>query len=222
MIVSVRGVVKNYIIGKNTVNALKGVDLSVEKGEFLAISGPSGSGKTTLLNIIGCIERPTSGVIEIDGASVEKMTDNQLSDLRAQKLSFIFQSFNLLPVLSALENVEYPLSHAKISARERRGRALAALDSVGLGSHGHHRPLELSGGQRQRVAIARAIVTRPAIILADEPTANLDHTTGEEILDLMQNLNKQNGTTFIFSTHDKKVMDRASRVVPLWDGKLVS
>jgi len=221
-VVRVEKATKDYLLGKITVCALKGVDLQVEKGEFLAIAGPSGSGKTTLLNLISGIETPSSGKIFIDERELSGLTNNELADIRAQRIGFIFQNFNLLPVLTAVENVEYPLllTH-KISSREKRIIAEHALSQVGLAQFARHRPLELSGGQRQRVAIARAIVTNPSVILADEPTANLDHKTGEEILGLMKKINQEQQTTFIFSTHDQKVMDMASRVVRLWDGSIL-
>lgn len=215
------GISKNYLLGKIVVSALKGVDLEIEKGEFLAIAGPSGSGKTTLLNILGCLDKPTSGNVVIDGSRVSGLSHDQLSDIRVEKIGFVFQNFNLLPVLTALENVEYPLLHKKIPEREKRKKAEESLDSVGLLSLANHRPLELSGGQQQRVAIARAIVGAPLIVLADEPTANLDHQTGEEIIGLMKRINREQKTTFIFSTHDQKIMDEASRVVKVWDGKII-
>ncbi len=221
-IVHVTHATKRYWLGKTIVEALRGVDLSVEPGEFLAIAGPSGSGKTTLLNLIGCIERPTSGAVAIDGQPVAGLSADALAEVRAQKLGFIFQTFNLLPVLTALENVEYPLSIQRVPAKAQRARALLALERVGLSRHARHRPLELSGGQRQRVAIARAMVTQPRVVLADEPTANLDHATGQEILALMREVNRREQTTFIFSTHDPKVMQMADRIVPLWDGTVGS
>ncbi|MBI3615863.1 MAG: ABC transporter ATP-binding protein [Candidatus Omnitrophica bacterium] len=217
-IIRVEGATKEYYLGKTVVPALRGVDLQVEKGEFLAIAGPSGSGKTTLLNLIGCIEKPSAGKVSIDGVDTAHLTSDELADLRATKIGFIFQNFNLLPVLTALENVEYPLSIRKIPAREKRRKARQLLEAVGLSRFLHHKPLELSGGQRQRVAIARAMVADPAMILADEPTANLDHTTGQEILNLMKQMNAERKTTFLFSTHDPKVMAIAQRVVPLSDG----
>lgn len=211
---------KDYRVGATLVSALRGLSFDVQRGEFLALVGPSGSGKTTLLNLIGCIENPTTGTIEFDGENVETLGEAKRCRIRAQKLSFVFQSFNLLPVLTALENVEYPLYEKKITSDERREKSAKALRHVGLKDFIHHRPMQLSGGQRQRVAIARAIVSDPLLVLADEPTANLDHTTGSEILDLMQDINRNNGTTFIFSTHDQKVMERATRRVQLWDGVL--
>lgn len=220
-LVFVENVHKEYLLGKAVVPALRGVSLAADAGEFLAISGPSGSGKTTLLNLIGCIEKPTSGDVFVSDQKVSDKSADQLAEIRAHQLGFIFQQFNLLPVLTAFENVEYPLLERKLSKAERRAKVEAALSSVGLASHSHHKPMELSGGQRQRVAIARAIVTEPLLILADEPTANLDHKTGVEILDLMKDLNQKNGTTFIFSTHDPKVIERATRVVKLFDGAVI-
>jgi putative ABC transport system ATP-binding protein len=188
----------------------------------MALAGPSGSGKSTLLNLIGCIDTPTRGSVIITGTEVSNRTPDELSDLRARTIGFIFQTFNLLPVLSAWENVEYPLLQNKdLKKAERRERVGHYLELVGLDRHKHHRPNELSGGQRQRVAIARALAARPSIVLADEPTANLDHKTGEGILDLMKSINQQERTTFIFSTHDAKVMAMADRVVVLSDGEVV-
>lgn len=219
-LVQVESVTKEYRLGNTTVSALRGVSITVERGEFFVIAGPSGSGKTTLLNLVGCLETPSSGSIRIDGVDTTDLRPNQLADIRAHKLSFVFQNFNLLPVLTALENVEFPLQNRSLSKRERRQRAEQALANVGLASHLNHKPLELSGGQRQRVAVARAIVTEPALILADEPTANLDQKTGTDIIDLMKRIGEEKQTTFVFSTHDKKIMDRASRMVHLCDGRL--
>lgn len=212
---------KDYSLGKTVYTALKGINLTVEKGEFTAISGPSGSGKTTVLNIIGCIDKPTSGKVFIEGDEVGNLSGNELADIRAEKIGFVFQNFNLLPVLTALENVEYPLLNKKIPAKLKRSMAKSALDSVGLLKFEDHKPLELSGGQQQRVAVARAIVGSPAMVLADEPTANLDHSTGQEILDLMKKINRHKKTTFIFSTHDQKIMAMADRVIKLWDGVIL-
>ena len=217
-IVQAERVTKDYRLGRTTVPALRGVDLSVEAGEFLAIAGPSGSGKTTLLNLIGCIEQPTSGRILLHGEPLAQRSHDALADVRARQIGFIFQRFNLLPVLTSLENVEYPLLAQRLSAHERRTRAVASLMQVGLGKFLHHKPLELSGGQQQRVAIARATVAQPRLILADEPTANLDQATGHGILALMRQINQTLRTTFIFSTHDPKVMQQASRIVLLSDG----
>lgn len=220
-VIETKEVTKNYLLGKTTVSALKGVTIAVEAGEFLAIAGPSGSGKTTLLNLISGIEKPTSGKVYIDNIELSGLNHNQVSEIRAQKLGFIFQNFNLLPVLTALENIEFPLLFSNnILPYQKRIAALDVLEKVGLTQFANHKPMELSGGQRQRVAIARAMVSRPALILADEPTANLDHQTGIEILNLMKKINQEQNTTFIFSTHDQKIMDMADRVVNLWDGKI--
>jgi putative ABC transport system ATP-binding protein len=188
----------------------------------MALAGPSGSGKSTLLNLIGCIDTPTSGSILIEGQDISGKTADELADLRLNTLGFVFQTFNLLPVLSAWENVEYPLLQQRdVSKKARQERVRHYLNVVGLEPYAHHRPNELSGGQRQRVAIARALATRPSIVLADEPTANLDHKTGEGILRLMKNLNQTEGTTFIFSTHDARVMEMADRVIELADGQIM-
>ncbi|HUO57306.1 MAG TPA: ABC transporter ATP-binding protein [bacterium] len=220
-IVSIQNAVKEYPLDKVVVRALQGVDLNVEQGDFLSIVGPSGSGKTTLLNLIGCVDTATSGKVLIDGQDTKNLNDRQLTDLRLNTLGFIFQSFNLVPVLSVFQNVEFPLLlQRKLTMGERTQRVNELLDRVGLSKHTNHRPSELSGGQRQRVAIARALVTRPKIVLADEPTANLDSVTGENIIDLMKRINRQEKTTFIFSTHDAKVMSHANSVVRLADGKI--
>jgi putative ABC transport system ATP-binding protein len=210
---------KDYVLGRTLVPALRDVTLAVEPGEFLAVAGPSGSGKSTLLNMVGCLDRPTSGQVLLGGNDVARLGDDALSDLRARTLGFIFQTFNLIPVLSALENVEFPLLFRAGNHRGRE-RARRALSEVGLAEFASHRPDELSGGQRQRVAVARALVTDPAIVLADEPTANLDSATGEAIIDLMLEINRRDGTTFVFSTHDPKVMAHAHRVVRLVDGRV--
>ncbi len=220
-VVRVESVFKDYLLGNQIVQALSNITLQIEKGVFLAISGPSGSGKTTLLNIIGCIDMPTEGRIFINDQDVTNWSSNQLADLRARTVGFIFQTFNLLPVLSAAENVEYPLLYrSDVSKEERRERVKYFLNMVGLSKYAGNRPNQLSGGQRQRVAIARALAIQPAIILADEPTANLDRTTGTEILNLMRNINRKLGTTFIFSTHDQRVIDMADRLVRVEDGIL--
>ncbi|MDZ7752088.1 MAG: ABC transporter ATP-binding protein [Gammaproteobacteria bacterium] len=220
-VVRVENVTKTYIMGKQEVHALRGVSLEVGEGRFLAIAGPSGSGKSTLLNMIGCIDTPSDGQIFINDTEVSKKTPDQLASLRLHTLGFVFQTFNLLPVLSTWENVEYPLLQRKdISSRERAERIAHYLSLVGLAKFGNNRPNELSGGQRQRVAIARALAGTPKIVLADEPTANLDSKTGETILKLMKKLNEEEGTTFIFSTHDFRVMEMADRVVSISDGEL--
>jgi putative ABC transport system ATP-binding protein len=217
----VEGLSKTYTLGRQEVVALRNIDLSVQAGEFLAIAGPSGSGKSTLLNMIGCIDTPSSGKLWIGDASVAGRTSDELAELRLRRIGFVFQTFNLLPVLSAAENVEYPLLRMKELTKEERGhRVDKYLEVVGLAASKKHRPNELSGGQRQRVAIARALATEPKILLADEPTANLDHKTGGGILSLMREINKAAGTTFIFSTHDPSVMDMADRVLEVNDGEL--
>lgn len=220
-VVRIERVFKEYLLGEQTVRALNDITLAIEPGVFLAISGPSGSGKTTLLNLIGCIDRPSSGDIYINEQNVSHKSPNELADLRARSIGFIFQTFNLLPVLSAAENVEYPLLRRKdLSAADRKRRVEYFLGIVGLGQYANNRPNQLSGGQRQRVAIARALAVKPAIVLADEPTANLDKTTGIEILKLMKKINEHLGTTFIFSTHDQKVIDHANRLIKIEDGSI--
>ncbi|NMG33075.1 ATP-binding cassette domain-containing protein [Azoarcus sp. TTM-91] len=222
-IVRVEGVSKRYRLGDQEVQALSDVSLAVEPGVFLAIAGPSGSGKSTLLNIIGCIDTPSEGRVVVDGRDVSGQTPDQLADLRARTLGFIFQTFNLLPVLSAEENVEYPLLQLpELSRAERKERVAHYLGMVGLSKYADHRPNQLSGGQRQRVAIARALVTHSKMVLADEPTANLDSKTGESILRLMREINRQAGTTFVFSTHDRKVMNMADRLVRIADGQITA
>ena len=221
-VVKIENVSKRYNLGNQQVEALKAIYLTIEQGDFLAVAGPSGSGKSTLLNLIGCIDTPSSGNVIIAGQRVGNRTPDQLADLRARTIGFIFQTFNLLPVLSAEENIEYPLLQLKdITKNERRERVHHFLNIVGLEKFGKHRPNELSGGQRQRVAIARALVTRPKIVLADEPTANLDHKTGASILQLMRLVNRIQKTTFIFSTHDASVMRMANRLVHIQDGQIV-
>jgi putative ABC transport system ATP-binding protein len=220
-VVRIEHVYKDYLLGDQKVQALKDITLSFDPGVFLAIAGPSGSGKTTLLNLIGCIDAPTSGKIYINDQDVSGKTADQLADLRSKTIGFIFQTFNLLPVLSAAENVEYPLLQRKdVSREERQQRVDYFLDIVGLSKFADHRPNQLSGGQRQRVAIARALAILPSIVLADEPTANLDHATGEEILNLMKKINRSFNTTFIFSTHDKRVISKADRLVRVDDGEI--
>ncbi|MDR0775265.1 MAG: ABC transporter ATP-binding protein [Azonexus sp.] len=222
-VVRIERVSKEYLLGEQTVQALNDITLAIEPGVFLAISGPSGSGKTTLLNLIGCIDQPSSGDIYINEQNVSQKSANELADLRARSIGFIFQTFNLLPVLSAAENVEYPLLRRKdLSTAERKQCVSYFLDIVGLDKYANNRPNQLSGGQRQRVAIARALAIKPAIVLADEPTANLDKATGIEILGLMKQINEHLGTTFIFSTHDQKVIDHANRLVEIEDGGIMA
>jgi putative ABC transport system ATP-binding protein len=221
-IVAVQGVSKDYMLGKTVVPALRDVTLEIGRGEFLSIAGPSGSGKTTLLNLIGCVDTPTTGVVEVDGKDTSRLSERQLTDLRLRTIGFIFQSFNLVPVLSVFQNVEFPLLlQGGLSRRDREARVTGLLEAVGIASHARHRPSELSGGQRQRVAVARALVTAPSLVLADEPTANLDSATGENIIDLMKEMNARDGTTFVFSTHDPKVMTHASAVIRIADGRIV-
>jgi len=221
-VIEIGGLYKNYNTGGLAVHAINGIDLLIRKGEFAAIAGPSGSGKTTLLNIIGGIDRPDSGELKVAGMSLNGMNEKELSDLRLNKIGFIFQAYNLIPVLSALENVEYILLLRGVEKKERRERAESILRAVGLEKEMTRRPAEISGGQQQRVAVARAIVSRPEIILADEPTANLDQKTGSALLDLMKRLNGDVGTTFLFSTHDRMVMKRAGRLINIIDGKIAS
>lgn len=220
-IVELSSVSKTYPLGNLEVRALDDVDLAIEKGEFTTIAGPSGSGKTTLLNLVGCIDIATKGTVVVDGKSTSDLSESALTNLRLHKLGFIFQSFNLISVLNLHQNVEFPLLLQGGSTRaERDQRVRSIVDKVGLTEYLKHRPNELSGGQRQRVAIARALVTGPAIVLADEPTANLDSATGKSIIDLMKELNRVEQTTFIFSTHDPSVMAQATRIVRLVDGRI--
>jgi putative ABC transport system ATP-binding protein len=218
-IITVRDVTKDYLLGKTQVHALRGVTLTVDQGEFLSVAGPSGSGKTTLLNLIGCVDTPTTGVVEVAGQDTSKLTERALTDLRLHQIGFIFQSFNLVQVLSVFQNIEFPLLlQGGLTRAERASRVNGLLEAVGIPEYGRHRPSELSGGQRQRVAVARALVTRPALVLADEPTANLDSQTGQNIIDLMRDMNRKDGTTFVFSTHDPKVMAHANAIVRIADG----
>jgi putative ABC transport system ATP-binding protein len=220
-IIQLEQVKKSYQLGETTVEALRGIDFSLSTGEFTAIVGASGSGKSTLLNMIGCIDEPTSGKIILSGVDVHSLDDDSKSDLRNRKIGFIFQSFNLIPVLNVYENVELPLLiNPSISAVERGERVNQAVADVGLSDRIRNRPDQLSGGQRQRVAIARALVGSPALVLADEPTANLDSVTSHKIIDLMIELNSKRQVTFLFSTHDEKLMGRVSRRVHIADGRL--
>ena len=224
-VIELRNVKKNYPLGATTVHALRGVDLAIKEGDFISIVGPSGSGKTTLLNIIGCIDHASEGLVKIHDEDVTTYTDRRLTDLRLHTIGFIFQTFNLIPVLTTRENVEFPLLLMKkenLSRKEIRSRAEKLIEEVGLTEQINHKPYELSGGQRQRVAIARALVTRPTIVLADEPTANLDSETGEMILKLMKELNTIEKTTFVFSTHDADILKYANGVVKIKDGLMVN
>jgi putative ABC transport system ATP-binding protein len=218
-IISIRKLKKDYLLGKTIVPALRGIDLDIEEGDLITIMGPSGSGKTTLLNIVGCIDQASEGSVVVHGEEVTRLTDRQVTDLRLHRIGFIFQTFNLIPVLTALENVEFPLLLMKKESKaEIRKRAEKLIDEVGIREYMRHRPAELSGGQRQRVAIARALVTNPDIVLADEPTANLDSVTGAQILELMKEMNAKEKTTFIFSTHDAAVLKYAKSMVKIKDG----
>ncbi len=220
-LVQLRGVKKSYELGKTTVTALRGVDLTIEQGEFTVVMGPSGSGKTTLLNIIGCLDRASSGSYQLDSMEIGDRDFNDLADIRNRKIGFIFQNFNLIPVLSVRENIEFPCVIRGEGGAELNQAVEAIAKEVGLSDFLHHKPDELSGGQRQRVAIARALVTRPQLVLADEPTANLDSKTSDQIIDLMLKLNAEKGVTFVFSTHDPRVMEHARRVVSIHDGVIV-
>jgi putative ABC transport system ATP-binding protein len=217
MVISTKDLTKTYRMGKVEVNALRGVSIQIKKGELVAIIGPSGSGKSTLMNIIGCLDLPSEGEYILDGDNVSRMRDTQLAHVRNHKVGFVFQSFNLLPRISALANVELPLGYSG-ERRGQREKALKALESVGLSDRVRHKPTELSGGEQQRVAIARALVNDPAILLADEPTGNLDSKVGKEIIDLVLDLNKTRGTTVIIVTHDPKVAAKTQRIIRLKDG----
>jgi len=222
-IVEVTGVRKVYPLGKVEVEAVKGVSFCIEKGDFISIAGPSGSGKTTILNMIGCVDRPTAGTVSIAGRPTKDLSDKELTTLRHETLGFIFQSFNLIPVLSVRENIEFPLllGNERVPKKDKEKWIDYLIEEVGLGQWSTHKPNELSGGQRQRVAIARALVTRPQIVLADEPTANLDSKTGEQIIELMKKINREMETTFIFSTHDAKIVGIADHVIRLQDGLVI-
>lgn len=220
--IELNNVKKDYFLGNIPVQALKGVSFTVEPGEFTVIAGPSGSGKTTVLNLIGCVDTATTGDVIIAGKKTSSLNDYDLTSLRLNTLGFIFQSFNLIPVLDVYDNIEFPLLLKKdLSSKERKDRVQYFIERVGLSKHIKHRPSELSGGQRQRVAIARALVTKPQIVLADEPTANLDSKTGQSIIDLMKEINSSEKTTFIFSTHDHSIMNQARRIIQLQDGMIL-
>jgi len=222
-VVETKAVVKDYVEnGQVVTQALRGVDLVVEKGEFMALAGPSGSGKTTLLNLIGGLDAATSGTVKVDGRELGALSRADLADLRRDRIGFVFQSYNLIPVLTAAENAEYVLELKGMAKAERRAKVKALFERMGLGALMNTRPLKMSGGQQQRVAVARAIAPQPAVVLADEPTANLDQKTGHELVSMMRELNREQGVTFIFSTHDPMVLEHADRVVRLVDGKIVA
>jgi len=219
-VVELHGVHKTYRLGEHVVRALQGVDLSVQRGELLALTGPSGSGKSTILNLCGLIDTPDSGDIVLGGTSVKHLNESQRTLLRRDAMGFVFQSFNLVPVMTVAENVDYPLFLAGVGAAERRQRVAAQLEAVGLQEHAHHRPDALSGGQRQRVAIARALVKRPQLVIADEPTASLDSHTADQVLELMRERGHAEGAAFVIATHDSRLTSRCDRIVALLDGRL--
>jgi putative ABC transport system ATP-binding protein len=219
-VTKIENVTRTYRTGKVETQALRGVSLSIENGEFTALVGPSGSGKTTLLQLIGCLDQPTSGRVFLNGKDVSRLSRNQRADMRRGTIGFIFQFFALIPTLSAYENIEMPLLLNGQSASQRRERVMELLESVDLGDRAHHRPDQLSGGEQQRVAIARALASRPVLVLADEPTANLDTANGKQVMEIMQRLNQETGTTFVFATHDPRVISFARRIVELRDGRV--
>jgi putative ABC transport system ATP-binding protein len=219
MIIKMDDVGKIYKTGSIEVEALKNINLSIDKGEFTAIMGPSGSGKSTLMNIIGCLDRATSGNYELDGVDISRLNDNELAKIRNLKIGFVFQSFNLLPKMTALKNVELPMIYTGLDKKERRARALQAIEKVGLLDRAHHKPSELSGGQKQRVAIARALVNNPSIILADEPTGNLDSASGEDIMAIFQELNRE-GVTIVLVTHEQIIAQHTKRIISFMDGRI--
>jgi putative ABC transport system ATP-binding protein len=220
-VIELENVSRSYSIGEVETRALDNVSLSIERGEFTTLVGPSGSGKTTMLQLMGCLDMPDSGTIRINGQDVTGFSANQRADLRREEIGFIFQFFALVPVLSAYENVDLPLLLNGVEAKERKERVLGMLDAVGLAHRAQHRPDQMSGGEQQRVAIARALATRPSLVLADEPTANLDTANGEQAMEIMQRLNTETGTAFVFATHDPRVVAYAQRVVTLRDGRVV-
>ena len=221
LIIDARELTKVYQMGEVEVRALRGASLQVGRGELVSIMGPSGSGKSTLMNILGCLDQPTSGEYFLEGMEIDQLDDNKLAEIRGKQIGFVFQTFNLLARTTALSNVELPLVYSGLGGRLRRERAVAALDAVGLGDRLHHRPNELSGGQQQRVAIARALINQPSIILADEPTGNLDSKSGAEIMSIFQRLNEEQGITIIFVTHEPEIAQHTHRIVRLSDGRIV-
>ena len=221
-LIELASIVKDYALGQTKVHALRGVDLNIDRGEFAAVWGPSGSGKSTLLNLIGLIDQPTSGTVSVDGRSLAGLSDSQRATLRNRSIGFVFQNFNLLPVLSSLENVMLPLILRGARRQSARQAAEYRLEQVGLTAQASQRPDQLSGGQRQRVAIARALITDPLIVIADEPTANLDAETGHRVIELMREINREQQTTFLFSTHDPRLIDAVDRLIRLSDGQIVA
>ena len=220
--IELENAVKTYQIGEVKTHALDGVSLSIAEGEFTALVGPSGSGKTTMLQLMGCLDRPNSGAVKINGQDVTKLSKNKRADLRREKIGFIFQFFALVPVLTAYENVELPLLLNNVKAKERQERVMGLLEAVGLADRAGHRPDQMSGGEQQRVAIARALASEPLLVLADEPTANLDTANGAQAMEIMQRLNQETGTAFIFATHDPRVIAYAKRVIELQDGRVIN
>ena len=220
-VVSLQNVVRTYIMGDNEVRALRGVSFDIEQGEFVSIMGPSGSGKSTCMNMIGCLDRPTSGIVKINGRETAKMNEKELSVLRNQTIGFVFQQYHLINSMNVIENVMLPLKYQKLDRSLRHEKALAALESVGLADRIHHKPHELSGGQKQRVAIARAMVTQPKILLADEPTGALDTETGKQVMEMFRAINKERGTTIIIVTHDPRIGDSTERCIRILDGQIV-
>ena len=223
-VIAIRNLVKTYIVGEVEVRALRGVSLDIKPGEFVSVTGPSGSGKSTLMHILGCLDRPTSGQYFLDGQDVSRMSRDELADVRNNKIGFVFQGFNLLSRTSAIDNVELPLLYGagKLKTSERRARAMASLEAVGLGQRFDHHPNQLSGGQQQRVAIARALITRPSILLADEPTGNLDTRTSIEVMGIFQRLNQERGITVLVITHEHDIAEYGTRVIACRDGQIVS
>ena len=219
-VIQLEDVTRNYQVGEVETPALRGLTLTIEEGEFTAIVGPSGSGKTTVLQMMGCLDRPTSGTVQVKGQDVNQLNDNQRADLRKGTIGFIFQFFALIPVLTAYENIELPLLLTGNGSQARRARVNELLEAVGLSQRAHHRPDQLSGGEKQRVAVARALAVNPVLVLADEPTANLDTENGNQVMEIMQRLNLETHTTFVFATHDPRVIPFARRVVTLRDGKV--
>ena len=220
IVVHLDNVVKTYSMGESEVHALRGISFQIEQGEFLSIMGPSGSGKSTCMNMIGCLDRPTSGIVEINGKETAKMTEKELAVLRNQTVGFVFQQYHLIPSMNVLENVMLPLKYAHVEHSERVERAEEALEAIGLGDRLKHRPHELSGGQKQRVAIARAMITQPKILLADEPTGALDSTTGKQVIELFKKINQEQGTTIIIVTHDPRIGESTKRCIRILDGQI--